>query len=66
MPWQTLNSGSLASEFEIVDPIDLTNPNDLEAMREMAVKAREQNDKLEARITALEARLRGADSELNH
>jgi BMFP domain-containing protein YqiC len=46
--------------------MNVVSREEFEAVREMAVRAREQNDKLEARIAALEARLAGADSEVNH
>lgn len=42
--------------------MDLVTREDFEAVREMAILAREQNEKLEARIAALEARLNGAPS----
>ena len=37
--------------------MNVVSREEFEAVREMAVRAREQNDKLEARIAALEARL---------
>ncbi len=37
--------------------MDLVSREEFEAVREMAVKARDENDKLAARIAALEARL---------
>ncbi len=42
--------------------MNVVSREEFEAVREMAVRAREQNDKLEARIVALEARL-GAGGE---
>jgi BMFP domain-containing protein YqiC len=37
--------------------MNVVSREEFEAVREMAVRAREQNDKLEARVAALEARL---------
>ena len=42
--------------------MDLVSREEFEAVREMAALARTQNDKLEARIAALEARLAAASS----
>ena len=39
---------------------------EFEAVREMAVKARDENEKLQARIAALEARLSGDERQVNH
>jgi BMFP domain-containing protein YqiC len=43
--------------------MDMVSREEFDAMREMALIAREENDKLSARITALEARLDGAGME---
>jgi BMFP domain-containing protein YqiC len=40
-----------------LNSMDLVKREEFEAVREMAVKAREENDALAARITALEAKL---------
>ena len=42
--------------------MDLVSREEFEAVREMAALARAQNDKLEARIAALEAKLAAASS----
>ncbi|MFZ0209137.1 MAG: accessory factor UbiK family protein [Roseiarcus sp.] len=42
--------------------MDLVSREQFEAVREMAALARSQNDKLEARIAALEAKLAAASS----
>jgi len=42
--------------------MDLVSREEFEAVREMAALARTQNDKLEARIAALEAKLASASS----
>ena len=42
--------------------MDLVSREEFEAVREMAALARTQNDKLEARIAALEAKLGAASS----
>ena len=42
--------------------MDLVSREEFEAVREMAALARTQNDKLEARIAALEAKLAAASS----
>ncbi|WP_210527021.1 accessory factor UbiK family protein [Rubellimicrobium arenae] len=43
---------------------DLVTREEFEAVRAMAQKAREENDALSARITALEAKLQGAAQEV--
>ena len=40
--------------------MDLVSRDEFEAVREMAAKARDENEKLAARIAALEAKLAGA------
>ncbi len=45
----------------ILNSMDVVQREEFEAVREMAVKAREENQKLADRIAALEARLAGAD-----
>ena len=44
--------------------MDLVSREEFEAVREMAALARTQNDKLEARIAALEAKLAAVSSSL--
>jgi BMFP domain-containing protein YqiC len=44
----------------ILNSMDVVQREEFEAVREMAVKARTENEKLAARIEALEARLAGA------
>ena len=44
----------------ILNSMDVVQREEFEAVREMAVKARTENEKLAARIEALEARLGGA------
>ncbi len=43
----------------ILRDMDLVTREDFEAVRDMAILAREQNENLEARIAVLEARLNG-------
>lgn len=43
----------------LVSDMDFVSREDFETVREMAVKAREENDALKARIEALEAALEG-------
>jgi BMFP domain-containing protein YqiC len=42
--------------------MDLVSREEFEAVRDMAVRARDENDALRARIEVLEARLAGADA----
>ena len=44
----------------LLNSMDIVKREEFEAVREMALKAREENDALLARIAALEARLSGA------
>ena len=44
----------------LLNSMDIVNREEFEAVREMALKAREENDALLARIAALEARLSDA------
>lgn len=44
----------------ILDGMELPNREEFEVVKAMAVKAREENEELRARIAALEARLDGA------
>jgi BMFP domain-containing protein YqiC len=46
----------------LLNSMDIVKREEFEAVREMALKAREENDVLLARIAALEARLPGASS----
>ena len=52
--------GVVRSQFErFIRDMDLVSREEFEAVREMAVLAREENDKLSARITELEAKIAG-------
>ena len=44
---------------KLMATMNVVSREEFEAVREMAVRAREQNDKLEARLAALEATLGG-------
>ncbi|MBL8675783.1 MAG: accessory factor UbiK family protein [Rhodospirillales bacterium] len=44
----------------VLDGMELPNREEFEVVKAMAVKAREENEELRARIAALEARLDGA------
>jgi BMFP domain-containing protein YqiC len=46
-----------AQAERILRDLDYVNREEFEAVREMAIKAREENDRLSARLTELEARL---------
>jgi BMFP domain-containing protein YqiC len=41
--------------------LDVVTREEFEAVKEMAARARDENDKLEARLAALEAKLGGAE-----
>jgi BMFP domain-containing protein YqiC len=47
----------------ILNSMDIVQREEFDAVREMAVKARTENERLAARIAALEARLGGASAE---
>ncbi|MDF1598559.1 accessory factor UbiK family protein [Mesorhizobium sp. YIM 152430] len=47
----------------ILNSMDLVQREEFEAVREMALKARAENEKLAARIEALEAKLAGKSTE---
>jgi BMFP domain-containing protein YqiC len=47
----------------ILNSMDIVQREEFDAVREMAVKARTENERLAARIEALEARLGGASAE---
>ena len=52
--------GVVRSQFErFIRDMDLVSREEFEAVREMAVLAREENDKLSARIAELEAKIAG-------
>jgi BMFP domain-containing protein YqiC len=52
--------GVVRSQFErLIRDMDLVSREEFEAAREMAILAREENDKLAARLEALEAKLAG-------
>ncbi len=56
--------GVFKSQFErMIRDMDLVTREEFEAVRDMAVKAREENDALSARLEALEARLPQAAGE---
>ncbi len=42
--------------------LDVVSREEFEAVKEMAARARDENDKLEARLAALEAKLGGAQN----
>ncbi|MFC5386075.1 accessory factor UbiK family protein [Aquamicrobium segne] len=46
----------------ILNSMDIVQREEFEAMRDMAIKAREENAKLLARIEALETKLSGSDN----
>jgi hypothetical protein len=51
------------SQFErFVGDMDLVKREDFEVVREMASRARAENEELKARVAALEAKLAGPDS----
>lgn len=47
----------------LMNSMDLVKREEFDAVREMAIKARDENDALKARIDALEARFGGAQAE---
>jgi len=50
--------GVVKAQFErLIRDMDVVSREEFEAVREMAILAREQNERLEARVTALEAKL---------
>ena len=50
--------GVVKAQFErLIRDMDVVSREEFEAVREMAVLAREQNERLEARVAALEAKL---------
>lgn len=51
-----------AQAERILNSMDVVQREEFEAVREMAVKARTENEKLTARLEALEARLAGAEA----
>jgi BMFP domain-containing protein YqiC len=52
--------GVVKAQFErMIRDMDVVTREEFEAVREMAVLAREENERLEARVAALEARLSG-------
>jgi BMFP domain-containing protein YqiC len=51
-----------AQAERVLNSMDVVQREEFEAVREMAVKAREENDKLATRIEALEARLADMDA----
>ena len=56
--------GVFKSQFErMIRDMDLVTREEFEVVRDMAVKAREENDALSARLEALEARLAQASGE---
>ncbi len=54
---------AVRSQIErFLNDMDLVQREEFEAVREMAIKARAENDKLHGRVQALEAQLAGAGS----
>ncbi|MCY0148007.1 accessory factor UbiK family protein [Hoeflea sp. G2-23] len=54
---------AMRSQLErLMNSMDLVKREEYEAVRDMAVKAREENDALSARLAALEAKLDGKPS----
>lgn len=52
--------GVMKAQLErLIRDMDVVSREEFEAVREMAVLAREENERLEARIAALEARIGG-------
>jgi BMFP domain-containing protein YqiC len=52
----------LKGQFERwLTTLDLVTREEFEAVKEMAARARDENDKLEARLAALESKLSGPD-----
>ena len=55
--------GVMKAQFErLLRDMDVVTREEFEAVREMAVLAREENERLAARVAALEARLAGSES----
>jgi BMFP domain-containing protein YqiC len=53
--------GVMKAQLErLIRDMDVVSREEFEAVREMAILAREENDKLAARIAALEAKIGGA------
>jgi BMFP domain-containing protein YqiC len=57
---ETMMRGQLE---RLMSGMDMVSREEFEAVREMAALARAENEKLEARIAALEARFPGAEAE---
>lgn len=51
-----------AQAERILNSMDIVQREEFEAVREMAVKAREENARLSSRLDALEAKLAGTDA----
>lgn len=51
-----------AQATRVLSDLDVVRRDEFEAVRAMAAKAREENERLEARIAALEARLGGGET----
>lgn len=56
---QEVETAFRAQAERFMNSMDVVKREEFEAVREMAVKAREENDALAARIAALEAQLAG-------
>lgn len=55
--------GVVRAQFErFIRDMDVVSREEFEAVREMAILAREENDRLAERIAALEAKLAGGES----
>lgn len=52
-----------AQAERVLNDLDIVNREEFEAVREMAVKAREENERLATRIAELEARLADASAD---
>ncbi|MCP8937027.1 accessory factor UbiK family protein [Alsobacter sp. SYSU M60028] len=56
--------GVVKAQFErLIRDMDVVSRDEFEAVREMAILARDENERLAARIAALEARLAGKPAE---
>lgn len=59
---QEAETAMRAQMERFLNSMDLVKREEFEAVREMAVKARDENDALKARIEALEAKFAGSQS----
>ncbi len=56
-----METAARAQAERLLNTMDVVKREEFEAVREMAIKAREENDALLARIAALEAKLAGSE-----